>query len=233
MPTEYRHEYKYLCTAEQLFLLNARLKGLLKPDPHAGAGGSYFIRSLYFDTPENTCFYENENGTDPRSKYRIRIYNSSDQRILLERKSKRRGMTHKDACPISRCLCEKMLAGELPPPTAGQPPLLREMLAELRTKHMRPAVIVQYERRPYICPVGNVRITLDTRISASRSFRHFFSPHIPARQILANGQGILEVKWDQLLPSHIKNQLSLEGLSQTAFSKYYLCRKYIGGGMNP
>lgn len=233
MPTEYRHEYKYLCTPGQLSILNSRLKTLLKPDPHAGAEGSYLVRSLYFDTPGNTCFYENENGTDPRSKYRIRIYNCSDQKITLERKSKQRGMTHKDACPISRTLCEKMLEGQIPSPTGEQLPLLQEMLTELRLRQMRPAVIVQYERRPYICPVGNVRITLDTRISASRSFRHFFDPHIPARQILANGQGILEVKWDQLLPSYIKNQLSLEGLSWTAFSKYYLCRKYNNGGMNP
>ena len=40
------------------------------------------------------------------------------------------------------------------------------------------------------------------------------------------GQQLLEVKFDEYLPDFIYRSLALNSLSQTAFSKYYLCRKY-------
>lgn len=229
--TEYRHEYKYLCTHLQLKVLEKRLEQLLRADKHVGEYGTYLIRSVYFDTPDNACYYENEDGVDLRSKFRIRIYNCSDARIVLERKEKRRSMTHKDASEITREQCDMMLSGKIPPVTPEMPQVLAEMLTEMRRRAMRPAVIVQYERRPFVCPIGNVRVTLDFRISSSQSFDRFFERDMPSRQILANGQGVLEVKWDQLLPSYIKDQLQFDDLQWTAFSKYYLCRKYNNYGV--
>lgn len=230
MATEFRHEYKYICSAPQLAVLQARLKSLLKADPHTRPDGTYLIRSVYFDTPDDACYYENEDGSDPRSKYRIRIYNSSDSRITLERKAKERGMTHKDSGRLTKEQCLMMLEGKIPPLTDEMSPTLRRMLTDMRLRGMIPAVIVQYERRPFIHPLGNVRITLDTSISSSLCFDRFFDPDMPKRQILANGQGVLEVKWDQFLPSYIKEQLQLDGFQWSSFSKYYLCRKYNNHG---
>lgn len=229
--TEYRHEYKYICSPMQLKVLEKRAGRLMETDRHAGSGGSYLIRSAYFDTPGNECYYENENGTDPRSKFRIRIYNCSEARIVLERKTKRRMMTHKDAAEISREQCDRMLAGDIPGASPEMSPILAGMLTEMKKRAMRPAVIVQYERRPFVCAAGNVRVTLDTGISSSQSFDRFFDPDLPRRQVLAGGQGVLEVKWDQLLPDYIRDQLQIEGLQWTSFSKYYLCRKYNNYGV--
>jgi SPX domain protein involved in polyphosphate accumulation len=230
MATEFRHEYKYICSASQLTVQEKRLERLLSPDKHAGARGTYLIRSVYFDTPDNACYYENEDGVDPRSKYRIRIYNCSDKRITLERKVKCRGMTHKDSGRLSREMCEMMLRGKIPDVTDDMSPALAYMLTDMKLEAMRPAVIVQYERRAFTHSSGNVRVTLDFRISSSQSFDRFFDPEMPARQILANGSGVLEVKWDQFIPSYIKDQLQTEGLQWTSFSKYYLCRKYNNHG---
>ena len=52
----------------------------------------------------------------------------------------------------------------------------------------------------------------------------FFEPDIPLRPILQTGRGVLEVKWDELLPSWLYASLQLDGLQWTNFSKYYLCR---------
>lgn len=93
--TEYRHEYKYRIDARQRAVLRLRAQGILERDVHAGTDGVYLIRSLYFDSPEDDCFYENENGDDPREKYRIRFYNCDTSRISLECKAKSRGMTKK------------------------------------------------------------------------------------------------------------------------------------------
>ena len=158
---EFRHEYKYLCDGGQLTVERARLASLLKPDPHAGADGSYAVRSLYFDDPEDSCLLENEDGTDPRAKYRLRIYNGSDARISLERKAKIRGMTHKDAAPVSRADAEALLAGEIPFPRPDHSPLFRRMLADMGLRVLKPRVIVQYDRTPFVLETGNVRITLE------------------------------------------------------------------------
>ena len=231
MAAEFRHEYKYLCAAAQLRLEQARLEALLRPDPHAGPDGRYRVRSVYFDDPEDSCLLENLDGSDPRAKYRLRIYNASDARISLERKAKRRGMTHKDAVPVDRALAERLLAGQIPFPRPQDPPLLRRMLADMELRVLRPRVIVEYLRTPFILPVGNVRVTLDEHISSARAVDRFFEPALPQRQVLPSGQGVLEVKWDQLLPSWLYDSLQLEGMQWTSFSKYFLCRKYntMGG----
>ena len=227
----FRHEYKYLCTDGQLRILQARLESLLKPDPHAGADGRYDIRSVYFDDPDDGCLRENEAGSDPRAKYRLRIYNGSDSRISLERKAKLRGMTHKDGVPVPRSLAEALLAGSIPFPRPEDPPLLRRMLTDMGLRVLRPKVIVQYVRTPFVLAAGNVRITLDEYIASSQAVDRFFAADFPLRPVLPTGQGVLEVKWDQFLPSWIYGSLQLEGLQWTAFSKFYLCRKYntMGG----
>ena len=231
MDAAFRHEYKYLCGPGQLLVERRRLEALLRPDPHAGADGSYGVRSVYFDDPEDGCLRENEAGTDPRAKYRLRIYNGSDSRISLERKAKVRGMTHKDAVLLPRQTAEALLAGQIPFPGPGAPPRLRRMLTDMGLRVLRPKVLVQYGRTPFVLETGNVRITLDEHLCSSQAVDRFFDRDIPLRPVLPAGQGVLEVKWDQFLPDWVYRSLQLEGLQWTAFSKYYLCRIYntMGG----
>ena len=73
--SEYRHEYKYQCTLQKLLCIRNQIEPILYQDSNVGDDGTYTIRSLYFDDYNNRCFYENVNGTDPREKFRIRIYN--------------------------------------------------------------------------------------------------------------------------------------------------------------
>ena len=225
MSDHYRHELKYVLSAAQMAILKCRMAGLMQRDPHAGTDGTYTIRSLYFDDYNNRCFYEKENGTDPREKFRIRIYNQGSERITLECKRKERGKTRKTACPLTREQAERLMAGKPLSLTEDQPPLLRKLLLEMRLHGMRPVVIVEYERTPYIYKNGNVRITFDTQISSSSDLTAFFSERIPKHPIMPPGQHLLEVKFDEYLPDFIYRSLNLNQLQQTAYSKYYLCRK--------
>ena len=43
---------------------------------------------------------------------------------------------------------------------------------------------------------------------------------------MEGGQNILEIKFDKFIPDYIYKNLQLDDLQQTAFSKYYLCRKF-------
>ena len=225
-----RHEFKYRCTEAQLFVLKNRIDHCLSLDSHANSDG-YTIRSMYFDNYTNRCYYENENGTDPREKFRIRIYNADPSRITLECKRKEHTKTIKTSCRLSMEQYEKILNRTCPFSGNEEDAVLNKFLYLQKTQGMNPAVIVEYDRIPYICSAGNVRITLDRNIRSSRSFSNFFDPVIPSRPLMPASQHLLEVKYDELLPDYIKDLLQLDSLQQTTFSKYYLCRKYSFGGL--
>ena len=224
--TKFRHELKYPVTGAQIALLQNRINHLIPLDPHVGNTGSYRIRSLYFDDHYDRCLRENEDGTDPREKFRIRIYNHNADRITLECKRKERGKTLKTSCPLTRAQTLQLMQGKALPNIGDQPPLLQKLTMLMLTRQMRPVVIVEYDRVPYIYALGNVRVTLDTNISSSRDIAHFLDETIAKRPVLPLGQQLLEVKYDEFLPDYIYRSLQLEHLMQTAFSKYYVCRKY-------
>ena len=224
--SKFRHEFKYVVSGAELAMLENRINHLLPRDSHAGPDGSYTIRSLYFDDYQNSCFRENENGTDPREKFRIRIYNHSAERITLECKRKERGKTLKTACPLTLEQTRQLMQGKILPDIAGQPPLLQKLTMLMLTRRMRPVVIVEYDRTPYVYPTGNVRVTLDRNIASCSDVGRFLDERIPKRPVMPSGRQLLEVKYDEVLPDFIYHQLQLESLTQTAYSKYYLCRKY-------
>lgn len=223
---KFRHELKYLISGAELQLLRNRIEHLIPADKHAGPDGIYNIRSLYFDDIYNRCYYENENGTDPREKFRIRIYNHATDRITLECKRKERGKTHKTSCPLTIEQTKCLMEGRALPDIGQQHPLLQKMTLQILTRRLRPVVIVEYDRIPYVYPNGNVRITLDCNITSSTAIDRFLEEQIPRRPIMPMGQQLLEVKYDEYLPDFIYRSLQLQNLRQTAFSKYYLCRKY-------
>ena len=210
---------------EPSFTNSTRLSGLISLDAHAKTG-RYTIRSLYFDDYDDRCLLENENGTDPREKFRIRIYNGSADRISLECKRKERGMTHKTSCPLTREQTELLMAGKIVPNVADRPPLLQKLTAQMMTRRLHPVVIVEYERIPFVYKSGNVRITLDTNLVSSSDVSQFLRERIPHRPVMPLGQQLLEVKYDAYLPDFLYQSLQLSDLSQPAYSKYALCRRY-------
>lgn len=223
----FRHEYKYLVSAAQIPLLESRIRCVMKRDPHTGQTGRYRIRSLYFDSASDRCYYENEDGVDPREKFRLRIYNHSPERISLECKRKEHGMTQKTACRITRDQTERLIRGEPLKETPDQlPPLLRKLDLKRKTEQFHPVIIVEYDRIPYVYRDGNVRVTFDCNIASGSDPELFLAPEIHRRPVLPVGQHLMEVKYDAFLPDFIYQGLNLGVLNRTAFSKYYICRTF-------
>lgn len=249
---DFRHEYKYIISTQQALILKSRLETIMFRDAHAGQSGAYEIRSIYFDDMNDSCYYQNEAGTDPRSKYRIRIYNGSKDQIVLEKKIKQNGMTKKLHQDLTMAQFE-MLTGMSVDENAEnfesiesmeadlchighqlwnfdeiyeEPSLIQELLILKQTRLMQPKVIVSYERTPFVENNGNVRVTFDDGICSSADFGTFFHTDLHARKILPQGQTLMEVKFDEFLPAYIKEVLENGHLRQTTFSKYYLCRRY-------
>lgn len=224
--SRYRHEYKYMIDAGQEAILLCKAEGVVQRDPHVNEDGTYLIRSAYFDDLYDTCLGENISGTDPRSKFRIRYYNNDTSRIVLEKKAKRRGMCLKESCKITKEECEIFLKGGVPDFTEEAPAKKKELFTEVRLRGLYPKVIVTYERIPFVYGGGNVRVTFDRKITSSGEIEKFLDGDYAVRPILPLGQTILEVKWDEVMPRHIKEVMNLERLRWTAFSKYFMCRMF-------
>ncbi|MBP3771693.1 MAG: polyphosphate polymerase domain-containing protein [Treponema sp.] len=223
---KWRHEFKYLSPEYILTYLEKRSSALLHQDSHVGEQGYYAIRSIYFDDMYNSCYYENEDGSDPREKFRIRIYNCSRERISLELKQREKSRCHKISTPLSLETCEEIMGGKIPRIQNDSPYLLKKLVMQMQSRLLRPRVIVAYERVPLVWKAGNVRVTFDRNIRSSADIANFFNPNLACRPILETNTNMIEVKFDEFLPDFINEVLQTGRLSQTSFSKYYLCRKY-------
>ncbi|WP_051545087.1 polyphosphate polymerase domain-containing protein [Butyrivibrio sp. MC2021] len=222
----WRHEYKYMIDAKQESILLIKAQCVLKRDPHVRQDGTYLIRSLYFDDMNDTCLAENLSGSDPRSKFRIRYYNFDTNRIVLEKKSKSHGMCLKDSCNITEDECKILMRGYFPIITEEMPDIKKKLLSELEIRGLFPKTIVTYERVPFVYSGGNVRVTFDRKITSSEDIEQFLTGTYKQRPVLPCGHCILEVKWDEVMPLHIKNTLRIDRLEWIAFSKYFMCRKF-------
>ncbi len=230
--SEYRHEYKYFVPVQKMLCIEQRIKPLMHHDLNADSEGIYTIRSLYFDDYENSCYYENENGTDPREKFRLRIYNSDKSLVKLELKQKHSGKTKKMSCNVPYELCGELINGNIPDISAIDSPVYRKFCMQRMTRLLKPKVIVEYDRRPYVYTDGNVRVTFDLNIRSSNDIRDFFERQIKSRPVMPTNMHIFEVKFDEFLPDFLHQAVEVEKLRQETFSKYYICRKLNMAAVN-
>lgn len=221
-----RHELKYFINPAEIEVLRARLKPVLQMDKHCIDGKPYVIRSLYFDDIDDAAYYDKVAGVMARDKYRIRIYRHSDKEIFLERKRKLGDLIQKSSVQITRRLCDQIIAGDPRGLQNAPSPLLQDVYVQMRTRILRPAVIVDYEREAYLHPAENVRITFDLNLRSGLHSVDLFNPHLPTVCPHDENVQILEVKFDNYLPDHIRALLSGIQADRSAVSKYVLCRRF-------
>ena len=221
---KYRHEWKHEISALDRLVLLARLSAVMKPDPHA-VNGSYRIRSLYFDTPEDKALREKIDGVNAREKFRIRFYNGDTSFLMLEKKSKLGGLCAKESCRLSAAEAQRIVDGDVSWLLSADRLLCRELYAKMKAQRLRPKTIVDYVRDPFVFAPGNVRVTIDYDIRTGDFRTDFLNPEtltLPA----GDAPIILEVKWDAFLPDLVKDAVGLPGRRVSAFSKYEQCRVY-------
>lgn len=223
----YRNELKFFINYHQYFIIRQRLKDLMHQDKHVGPNGEYLIRSLYFDDINNKALHEKLGGIRDRSKYRIRIYNGDDKIIHFEKKIKFRDYIAKVKEPLTREMYDQLIDGNYDVLKQADKPLLNEIHNEMKHNLLRPKVIVDYVREPYVCDNGNVRITFDKDLRTGLHAIDIFDNSLKPVRAIDNDLIILEVKYDEYLPAYIKIALQLEGLNRQSASKYVICRKFL------
>lgn len=226
-----RHELKYILTPIQYELLRGKLKWVLQPDTNASDEGDYFIRSIYFDSPDRIALKEKLSGINRRRKYRIRFYNGDTSYCRLECKEKTGSRIQKRSCPLTGLQVEKLLgltradedfeAAVDDKERAKADELYARLELLIASEGYEPVVTVDYVREAYVHPLSDLRITFDKELawgplkdclSHERYLSNIYGDHV-----------ILEVKYNEYLPEHISAILSSVGPVQTAASKYVAC----------
>ena len=218
-----RHELKYLISASAAELLRRRLPCIMQRDPHAGPTGQYTIRSLYFDDFNGGAYYEKIDGVCDRLKYRIRLYNYNTSFMKLECKEKHGSLTRKRAKTVS---AEQVAALRENTPIEGAEGLVLELQQKLRWEGLRPKVLVDYDRTPFVCADGNTRITLDENLRTRPFCTDLEAPGGAMIPVLEPDQVILEVKFDDFLPGCLADALKDIPKAPMAISKFARCMQY-------
>ena len=229
MAVPLRHELKFFISPIQYQVLSRTLKATLNPDPNGDENNQYHIRSLYFDTAYDSALYDKINGTANRDKYRIRIYNFSDQMIRLECKSKFRDLISKRSVRITRDLAEQLISADPTGLESTASGLVSDTFREMRTNLLHPVVSVDYLREAYLHPAEEVRITFDMQLRSGLNSVDMFNPYLPTVPPFDHDEIILEVKYNQVLPPYIANLLTYalrDGACRSAISKYVYCRRF-------
>ena len=221
-----RHELKYFINPGELEALRHGLRSAMEMDSHCVNGQPYIIRSLYFDTIDDTAFYDKQAGVEQRDKYRIRVYHFSDKAIFLERKRKLGDLIQKSSVQITRRLCDQLISGDPTGLQRSSNALLQDVYVQMRTRLLRPKVIVDYAREAYIHPAEDVRITFDMDLHTGLHSVDIFNPHLPTVCPHDRNVEILEVKFNNYLPVHIAGLLNGIQAERSAISKYILCRRF-------
>ncbi len=230
----YRTENKYPCSKQEMLELAAKLKVVMKPDSFSGGGsgsqkGSYKVTSVYFDDYRDTCFRNCIDGIQPRKKYRIRIYNNSFYTVKLEIKEKKNGKIQKSSQKISYEEMLGFLSGKPLKNCSFLNDAAMQFYYAVKSMLLKPKIVIAYDRTAFCCRNGNVRITLDRNIKYHTSLRDFMDGEEGSYRFLPKENGILEIKYDSILPGYIAEIVESGNRNQISYSKYRLCREAEGG----
>ena len=231
-----RYEFKYLLSLDQRLAIESEVEKFMRIDGHIDPDldNQYFVRSLYFDSPANQAFYEKTDGIKSRKKYRIRTYTRNADTvapIFLEQKGRYNERTYKHRFEIDKRDLVPLFTASAPQQIfeAYQGVELAEQFCvDIYRKHIKPKVLVDYLRRPYISDYDlYFRVTFDQKLQATASNMLFASKAAQAKACVA-GWTVMEVKFNRRIPAWFHRILQAHNLRRLSISKFVVGMKVCG-----
>ena len=227
-----RFEFKYVLQKSLREAVESELQYFMELDPFVRKSEAqrYQVRSLYFDDPEKTAFYDKIDGLRDRSKFRIRTYCRSPDNItpvFLEQKGRinNRVLKHRVPLGISDTMPTDFSRLEL----ASDDPVYSTFVYDSVRKLIEPIALVDYFRRPYISRYDHkFRVTFDEQLSAIETTKLFPGKIATTKKLLV-GYTVMEVKFDRTLPAWFHRIIQSYELSRQPLSK--ICESMITLGM--
>ena len=218
-----RHEVKYFINPIKCMQLSSVLKNVMIEDKHNGADG-YIIRSLYFDTYGEADFYEKLAGIENRKKIRLRVYSPNDKLVKLEIKRKFGDEQVKKSAFISKDDAKRLIDCDYDVLRKYENATVRTIYEIMHINRVRPVVLIEYQRKAFIHPTNNIRVTVDTNIRSNETYFGLFDEFpvfCPVEEFIF---ALLEIKYDAFLIHWLSELLSTYDLTNGAYSKYFISR---------
>lgn len=214
----FRHEIKYEVDYNKAAAIRHKVEQIMEKDINNSQEGSYYVNSLYFETPYNDDYIDKEIGSQHRQKLRLRTYSESGDIFKLELKSKQGDLATKYICLLNEEQAREIVKGNYS--------LLLDMATaeslyiyyEIKSKAYSPLLTVGYQRYAYSSPGGGFRITFDTQLSYGVSPFSIFDSTVPTGGI--TDKTILEIKYDNFVPAWLTDMLLKTGINAISSSKY-------------
>lgn len=223
MITVFRKEIKYVIPLEGYLRLQKQLELFMQRDRY-GNRGTYAVRSQYYDSAADQDLHDNLSGVMEKRKIRIRIYAPDDPRPKLEYKCKSGSDGVKHSMAISREEAMMMEGGQFGFLLDHKEELAARLYVKMNQGAYRPKTIVEYDRTAFTYPVSDVRITFDSRIRGSANPYGLFKKAPFYVPLMNTDVGVLEVKYNDFLPSPLKGIVQQIDSLAEASSKYSRAR---------
>ena len=223
-----RFEFKYLLQKSLRDDIEKELQYFMAFDPFVEnqPGYKYFVRSLYFDDPAYSTYYDKIDGIHTRAKFRIRTYSPDPDAgvsTFLELKGRYNQLVfkHRVQCHLNGETARQ--SGEKLAPCiiscSDNATVLDQFHFECYRKRLKPVVLIDYLRRPYISKYDpEFRLTFDEKITGSRYPGLYPGPAERAESILP-GYTIMEVKFKYHMPAWFHRIIQSFELRRQSISK--------------
>jgi SPX domain protein involved in polyphosphate accumulation len=224
-----RFELKYLITLKQAEQFKEALWAYLSPDEHGGDHGRYNLASLYYDSPEYSCYWEKMNGVKFRRKLRIRHYESDipltdatpvfvEIKQRLDRVTQKRRAVLSHAAALSLCN-DRQIPDHAPEDHA----VMAEIQAFLWTYNLRPVSLVRYTRQALMGSEYDLglRVTFDTGLTYQTRQLDLQAEPTPLPLFPADWV-VMEIKVNERIPYWLTELVARHNLQLCRISKY--CR---------
>jgi len=225
-----RYEFKYYLQPKLSQEIKKQVNEFMDVDQFAKTktNKEYLVRSIYFEDDFNSNFDEKVDGHKIRKKFRIRFYgkNINDGPLFLETKGRNLERTYKRRTKIVMADIDLIKKPEFIYALARKYPdseTVNEFVFEVYKKKLRPKILVDYTRRPYVNKHGlYFRLTFDQNISCINLNNNFDNYKKNQNFLCKAGYSILEVKFDRNIPAWFHRIIQSYNLSRQSISKFVL-----------
>ena len=204
-----RFEIKYIVSKKLSETIQNKIKKFMRLDKQIeDSEKGYFVRSLYFDNRLNSNFNEK---FDKKSVF------------FLEKKGRYNSRTFKIRKKIQSEDLQKYL--DIKKNTVflqkSKNKLVNEFIFDSFRKKLKPIVVIDYYRKPYINKSGiYFRLTFDSNIKANKN-KNLFDFSNEFKESIS-GYEIIEVKFDRTIPIWFQKIIQSFELKRLSVSKFVL-----------
>jgi len=227
-----RFEIKYQISIPKRNNIIKQIGPFMELDPYIKKGfNSYEVRSIYYDSPFVSSYFEKVNGIRNRIKLRFRYYpdfqKDKGELVFIELKKKYNENVAKSRVIVPFEKAFLILNDETPEAkdfyknSSKQDRLsLREIWYQYKRYHLQPISVVCYYRQPYQDKLTKrFRITFDTNIK-TRDYN--FDLHIGggSKYVVQPHMCVMEVKFTNFIPNWAIKIVQRNNIFQEKVSKF-------------